>query len=206
MPDPRRAPDHGGGAAGGGRAPGTLLAAYRAGICPWPDAEGRLLWFSPDPRATLPLEAFHESHSLRRTRRRGRFTVTRDADFAGVMRGCATTHGATWITPDMHTGYVELHRLGWAHRVEVWRADVLVGGVYGVTAGGLFAAESMFHLAPDASKVALAALVEHLVARAFTLLDVQLLTPHLASLGAIEISRDEYLGRLRGALAAGATW
>jgi leucyl/phenylalanyl-tRNA--protein transferase len=206
MPDPRRAPDHGLVAAGGDLAPGTLLAAYRAGIFPWPDAEGRLLWFSPDPRATLPLEAFHESHSLRRTRRRGRFTVTRDADFAGVMRGCATTHGATWITPDMHTGYVELHRLGWAHSVEVWRADVLVGGVYGVTAGGLFAAESMFHLAPDASKVALAALVEHLVARAFTLLDVQLLTPHLASLGAIEISRDEYLGRLRGALAAGATW
>jgi leucyl/phenylalanyl-tRNA--protein transferase len=206
MPDPRRAPDHGLVAAGGDLAPGTLLAAYRAGIFPWPDAEGRLLWFSPDPRATLPLEAFHESHSLRRTRRRGRFTVTRDADFAGVMRGCATTHGATWITPDMHPGYVELHRLGWAHSVEVWRADVLVGGVYGVTAGGLFAAESMFHLAPDASKVALAALVEHLVARAFTLLDVQLLTPHLASLGAIEISRDEYLGRLRGALAAGATW
>jgi leucyl/phenylalanyl-tRNA--protein transferase len=206
MPDPRRAPDHGLVAAGGDLAPGTLLAAYRAGIFPWPDAQGRLLWFSPDPRATLPLDAFHESHSLRRTRRRGRFAVTRDEDFAGVMTGCATTHGATWITPDMHAAYVELHQLGWAHSIEVWRAEELVGGVYGVTVGGVFAAESMFHLAPDASKVALATLVEHLVARAFTLLDVQLLTPHLASLGAIEISRDEYLARLRTALAVRATW
>jgi leucyl/phenylalanyl-tRNA--protein transferase len=206
MPDPRRAPDHGLVAAGGDLAPGTLLAAYRAGIFPWPDADGRVLWFSPDPRAVLPLDAFHQSRSLQRTRRRGRFTATHDRDFAGVVAGCATAHGATWITPDIRSAYGELHRLDWAHSVEVWRGAELVGGVYGVTVGGLFAAESMFHLVPDASKVALATLVEHLVARAFTLLDVQLLTPHLASLGAIEISRDEYLARLPGALAGRSTW
>jgi leucyl/phenylalanyl-tRNA--protein transferase len=206
MPDPRRVPAHGLVAAGGDLTPGTLLAAYRAGIFPWPDADGRLLWFSPDPRAILPLDGFHESHSLKRTRRRDRFTVSRDRDFAAVIAECATAHGTTWITPDMQAAYVELSRLDWAHSVEVWEAERLVGGVYGVTVGGLFAAESMFHHASDASKVALAALVEHLVARGFTLLDVQLLTPHLASLGAIALSRAEYLGRLEAALAVPARW
>jgi len=186
--------------------PGTVLAAYRTGIFPWPDVDGRLLWFSPDPRAILPLAHFHASRSLQRTRRRGRFTVTRDRDFSAVVAGCATSHGATWITPEMRAAYAELHRLAWAHSVEVWRDEQLVGGVYGVTVGGLFAAESMFHHAPDASKVALAVLVEHLAAREFTLLDVQLLTPHLASLGAIEVSRNEYLSRLAAALPASALW
>jgi leucyl/phenylalanyl-tRNA--protein transferase len=187
-------------------APGTVLAAYRSGIFPWPDSDGRLLWFSPNPRAVIPLDAFHESRRLRRTRRGGRFTTTCDSAFAEVMTGCATAHGATWITPDMHAAYVALHRLGWAHSVEVWRDDALVGGVYGVTVGGLFAAESMFHHAADASKIALATLVGHLAARGFVLLDVQLLTPHLASLGAVEISRDAYLARLATALATPATW
>jgi leucyl/phenylalanyl-tRNA--protein transferase len=206
MPDPRRAPAHGLLAAGGDLAPGTVLAAYRAGIFPWPDTDGRLLWFSPNPRAVLPLDAFHESRSLARTRRRGRFTTSRDRDFPGVMAGCATSHGATWITPDMCAAYAALHALGWAHSIEVWEGERLVGGVYGVTVGGLYAAESMFHLAPDASKVALATLVEHLAARGFTLLDVQLRTPHLASLGAIEISRAEYLTRLAAALTADPSW
>src|SRR5262249_11211388 len=155
-----------------------------------------LLWWSPDPRAILPLDGFHESRSLRRVRRRRRFAVTRDVAFADVMRGCATAHGATWITPAMFVAYVRLHEMGWAHSVEVWRDGALAGGVYGVAVGGLFAAESMFHRATDASKVALAELVEHLARRAFALLDVQLLTPHLASLGAVEVSRDAYLGRL----------
>jgi leucyl/phenylalanyl-tRNA--protein transferase len=206
MPDPRRAPDHGLVAAGGDLTPGTVLAAYRAGIFPWPDTDSRLFWFSPNPRAILPLDGFHESRRLRRTRRQGRFVTTRDRDFTGVVDGCASAHGPTWITPAMRAAYAELHRLGWAHSVEVWAGDVLVGGVYGVTVGGLFAAESMFHHESDASKVALAELVAHLGARGFTLLDVQLATPHLTSLGAIEIPRDEYLVRLARALDASARW
>lgn len=206
MPDPRRAPDHGLVAAGGDLAPGTVLAAYRAGIFPWPDTDGSLFWFSPNPRAIIPLDGFHESRRLRRKRRQGRFTATRDQDFTAVVDGCATAHGATWITPDMRAAYGELHRLGWAHSVEVWADTTLVGGVYGVTVGALFAAESMFHHEPDASKVALAELVLHLRERGFALLDVQLATPHLASLGAVEISRDEYLALLSPALDAPTTW
>jgi leucyl/phenylalanyl-tRNA--protein transferase len=186
--------------------PGTLLAAYRAGIFPWPDDAGRLFWWSPDPRGILPFDRFHESRSLRRTRRRGRFTTTRDTAFADVMRGCATTHGPTWITPGMHAAYVRLHQMGWAHSVETWAHGALVGGVYGVALGGLFVAESMFHRASDASKIALGALVAHLRERGYVLLDVQLLTPHLASLGAIEMRRAEYLARLADALALDVTW
>lgn len=184
--------------------PGTLLAAYRAGVFPWPDDTGRLLWWSPDPRAILPLDGLHVSRSLRRVR--PRFAVTRDVAFADVMRGCATSHGPTWITPAMFAAYVRLHALGWAHSVEVWRAGALVGGVYGVAVGGLFAAESMFHRVRDASKVALVELVEHLAAQGFSLLDVQLLTPHLASLGAVEISRFAYLARVAAAQMAPVTW
>ena len=184
--------------------PGTLLTAYRAGIFPWPDDAGRLLWWSPDPRAVLPLDGFHVARSLRRVRKR--FGVTRDTAFADVMRGCASTHGPTWITPAMFVAYVHLHDLGWAHSVEVWHEGALVGGVYGVAVGGLFAAESMFHRVDDASKVALAGLVEHLSARGYDLLDVQLLTPHLASLGAVEIARDAYLERLARARDRVVTW
>jgi leucyl/phenylalanyl-tRNA--protein transferase len=184
--------------------PGTLLAAYRAGIFPWPDDAGRLLWWSPDPRAVMPLDGFHESRSLARARRR--FVLTRDRAFADVMRGCGSTHGPTWITPGMLNAYVRLHDLGWAHSIEVWRGGELAGGVYGVAVGGLFAAESMFHRARDASKVALAALVDHLRDRAFGLLDVQLLTPHLASLGAIEVAREAYLAGLAAVLGNPVTW
>lgn len=206
MPDPRAAPAHGLVGMGGDLAPGTVLAAYRAGIFPWPDADAHLLWFSPDPRAILPLDGFHESRRLARTRRQGRFTTTRDRDFEGVIDACATAHGATWITAGMRAAYVTLHRLGWTHSVEVWDGERLAGGVYGIAVGGLFAAESMFHYARDASKVALAALVEHLRTREFALLDVQLPTPHLASLGAVAISRRAYLTRLRAALEAPASW
>jgi leucyl/phenylalanyl-tRNA--protein transferase len=184
--------------------PGTLLAAYRAGIFPWPDDAGRLLWWSPDPRGVLPLDAVHVSRSLRRDR--PRFTVTYDTAFADVMRGCATSHGPTWITPSMFAAYVHLHGLGWAHSVEAWRDGALVGGVYGVAVGGLFAAESMFHRMRDASKVALVALAEHLVARGFAILDVQLLTPHLASMGAVEVPREAYLQALVRAVRADVTW
>jgi leucyl/phenylalanyl-tRNA---protein transferase len=184
--------------------PGTLLAAYRAGVFPWPDDAGRLLWWSPDPRAVMPLDGFHESRSLARARRR--FVLTRNRAFADVMRGCGSTHGPTWITPGMLNAYVRLHELGWAHSIEVWRGGELVGGVYGVAVGGLFAAESMFHRERDASKAALAALVDHLRDRAFGLLDVQLLTPHLASLGAIEVAREAYLAGLAAVLGNPVTW
>ena len=204
FPPPAEAPARAPLGIGADLEPGTLLAAYRSGIFPWPDDGGRLLWWSPDPRAILPLDAFHASRSLRKARRR--LAVTRDVAFAEVMRGCATAHGPTWITPGMFAAYVRLHQLGWAHSVETWLDGALVGGVYGVAVGGLFAAESMFHRVRDASKVALAELVAHLVARGFELLDVQLLTPHLASLGAIEIARDTYLARVADACDTEVTW
>jgi leucyl/phenylalanyl-tRNA--protein transferase len=199
MPDPRSAPPRGPVAAGGDLALGTVLAAYRCGIFPWPDAAGQLFWWSPDPRAILPLAGFHESRSLRRVRRRDRFRIGYDQACGAVIRVCAERPEGTWITPAMIDAYTRLHALGWVHSVEAWAGDTLAGGVYGVAIGGFFAAESMFHRVGDASKVALGALVERLGARGFALLDVQLLTPHLASLGAVEIARDEYLERLAAA-------
>jgi leucyl/phenylalanyl-tRNA--protein transferase len=201
MPEPADAMPSGLLAGGGDLEPGTLLAAYRTGIFPWPDAGGTLLWWSPDPRAVLPLDGMHVSRRLERTRRSGALRVTVDRACAAVMSGCADRAGGTWITPSMHAAYLRLHELRWVHSVEVWRGDELAGGLYGVAIGGFFAAESMFHAARDASKIALAALVEHLRARSFTLLDVQLQTPHLASLGVVEIPRSEYLARLAAAIA-----
>jgi leucyl/phenylalanyl-tRNA---protein transferase len=200
MPHPESAPPHGCLAAGGDLEPGTILAAYRSGIFPWPDPEGRLLWWSPDPRAVLPIHGFHESRSLRRLRRRGVYRTTRNAACPAVIAGCADRVEGTWITPAISHAYERLHRLGWVHSVEVWEGATLVGGVYGVAIGGLFAAESKFHRAPDASKIALAELVDWLAAERFHMLDVQLATDHLRTLGVIEIPRREYLARLAGAL------
>jgi leucyl/phenylalanyl-tRNA---protein transferase len=200
MPDPRRGDPGGLLAAGGDLEPGTILAAYRRGIFPWPDRDGQLLWWSPDPRAILPLDGFHESRSLRRKRRGGGFRVTIDAAFPAVVEGCAERAEGTWITGELALAYERLHRLGWARSVEVWRDDELAGGLYGVAIGGFFAAESMFHRVTDASKLALAALVEELRAGGFTLLDVQFRTRHLDSLGVVEIRRSEYLARLDAAL------
>jgi len=201
MPDPRSAPPEGLLASGGDLEPGTVLAAYRGGIFPWPDPAGRLLWWSPDPRAILPIDGFHESRSLRRTQRRRRFAVSFDRACAAVLAGCADRAEGTWITAPMTRAYLQLAELGWVHSVEVWAGERLVGGLYGVAIGGFFAAESMFHRETDASKVALAALVEHCAARGFALLDVQFLTDHLASLGAISLARDHYLARLGPAIA-----
>ncbi|MGH7804947.1 MAG: leucyl/phenylalanyl-tRNA--protein transferase, partial [Candidatus Binatia bacterium] len=120
MPDPRHSPPEGLVAAGGDLEPGTVLTAYRAGIFPWPDREGRVLWWSPDPRAILPLDGFHESQSLRRRRRSGRFQVTVDRAFAAVLAGCADRPEGTWITAGITHAYRRLHRLGWAHSIEVW--------------------------------------------------------------------------------------
>jgi leucyl/phenylalanyl-tRNA---protein transferase len=190
---------------GGKLSPEWLLDAYGHGIFPWPisDFETPLAWWSPDPRAVIEFERFHVSRRLQRTCRSGKFTVTRDADFAGVIRGCAMAPGRvgqTWLTPEMIDAYVRLHKLGHAHSVETWLAGELAGGVYGVAIGGLFAAESKFFRVRDASKVALVHLVEHLASRRFTLLDIQQLTPHTARLGAVGIPRTEYLARVGGAI------
>jgi leucyl/phenylalanyl-tRNA--protein transferase len=182
-----------------------LLDAYRQGIFPWPveEIDEPMFWWSLDPRAILELDALHVSRRLRRTLRSGRFEVTCDRDFAGVIRGCARgpgREGGTWITPRMIRAYTQLAEAGHAHSVEVWRDGRLAGGIYGVAIDGLFAGESMFARSRDASKVALAHLVGHLRARGYRLFDIQQLTPHMRRLGAIEVSRREYLRRLAEAL------
>jgi leucyl/phenylalanyl-tRNA--protein transferase len=181
--------------------PGTVLAAYRAGLFPMRVMlDGPLAWWSPDPRGILPLDGLHVSRSLRRAGRR--FSATIDTDFHSVIQACADPdrpHG--WIDASFVDAYCELHRLGWAHSVEVWSDDELVGGVYGIAIGGFFAGESMFHRATDASKVALVALVERLVSGGGVLFDVQWTTDHLASLGAVDVDRERYLELLADALA-----
>lgn len=203
FPDPRGAEDDLVGV-GADLAPGTLLAAYRQGIFPMPERGTRppMHWYSPVERGVLPLDGLRVSRSLRRSLRD--FEVTVDTCFADVVAACGDpTRDGGWITRDIAAAYAELHRLGWAHSVEVWRDGELAGGLYGVGTGGLFAGESMFHRVRDASKVALVALVRLLTADGVEgrLLDVQWVTPHLASLGAVEVPRAEYLRRLEAALA-----
>jgi leucyl/phenylalanyl-tRNA---protein transferase len=179
--------------------PALLERAYRLGCFPMPDEHDVIGWYQPDPRAVIPLEGFHVSRSLQRKLAKNVFAATFDQDFTAVMRGCAQRQ-PTWITPEFVAAYSHLHRLGKAHSVEVWRGAQLAGGVYGVHLGGAFFAESMFHTVTDASKIALAKLVERLRERGFALLECQWLTPHLASLGAVEIPHKEYLRRLDAAL------
>jgi leucyl/phenylalanyl-tRNA--protein transferase len=201
FPDPDQALDDPNGllAIGGDLSVERLLLAYRSGIFPW--TADPPTWWSPDPRGILPLEGLHISRSLARTLRRAPFAVTRDRAFAAVVRACAVTrrHG-NWITPEIARAYTRLHEAGHAHSVECWQGDQLVGGIYGVSTGGLFAGESMFHTVDDASKVALVSLVEHLRARGFVLFDIQMVTPTTRHFGAVEIPRREYLARLRAAL------
>ena len=182
--------------------PELLLAAYAQGIFPMAvNARGRLGWFSPDPRALIPLdERFHVPHGLRRALKKGRFTITVDQDFEGVIRACAQSHGETWISPEIRRGYTELHRAGHAHSVEARLEGRLVGGLYGVRLGAAFFGESMFHWETDASKVALVALVERLRAGGFRLLDTQWTTPHLERFGAFEMPKADYLKILRAAV------
>ena len=184
---------------------GTLLAAYRAGMFPMPlGLDGPLGWWSPDPRGILPLDRVHVSRSLRKAR--GRFEIRIDTAFDEVVAACAAPgRKGRWITPSIRTAYRQLHTLGWAHSVEAWTHDgELAGGLYGVRVDGLFAGESMFHHRTDASKVALLGLVTWLRAEDVELLDVQWTTPHLVSLGAVDVPRSEYLARLRQALGSGA--
>jgi leucyl/phenylalanyl-tRNA--protein transferase len=187
-------------AIGGDLSVPRLLEAYRHGIFPWYEEGLPVLWWSPDPRAILELDGLYVSQRLERTMRSRRFRISFDGDFRGVIRGCATAHGPTWITREMLAAYTRLHDRGHAHSVEVWHDDRLAGGIYGVQIGGFFAGESMFYRARDASKVALVALVRHLAARGFALFDLQILNDHTQSLGAVEISRSVYLRRLREAV------
>lgn len=199
----RATPDEWGRVAQGGDfEPSTIIAAYRAGCFPWPHPEIEYLWCSPDPRAIIPIGGMHIAGRLERKIRAGAFRVTVDAAFERVIEGC--TRGrpeGTWITPSLMAAYIELHELGWAHSVEAWTADGrLAGGVYGIRIGRMFGAESMFHAVTDGSKGALAGFMQWCQEEAIELVDVQVLTPHTESLGAIEISRSEYLRRLTRAL------
>lgn len=179
--------------------PELLVAAYTRGLFPM-DLDGEIGWFSPDPRAIIPLEGFHASKTLRQTSRSGRFDIRLDTAFARVMRLCRDRVEGTWISDEIIEVYTELHRLGLAHSVEAWRRDELAGGLYGVAIGGAFFGESMFHRERDASKVALLALVERLRRQGFALLDVQWPTEHLTRFGAVEIPREDYLRRLAAAI------
>ncbi len=165
------------------------------------DKRGTIAWFSPDPRAIIPLDArFHIPHGLRRVLKNNPFEITVDKDFPSVIRACAKRCGSTWISRSIITSYCQLHELGHAHSVETWSKGKLVGGLYGVHIGAAFFGESMFHRVTDASKVALVALVERLRQRSFVLLDTQWQTPHLRQFGTVEISRLEYLRVLERAI------
>jgi leucyl/phenylalanyl-tRNA--protein transferase len=179
----------------------TVFAAYCRGLFPMHLSTGELAWWSPDPRGVLPLDGLRVTRSLAKSVRR--FDVTIDRAFTDVMRECGDEgREAGWITSEFIATYTRLHEMGWAHSVEVWRDGLLVGGLYGIEIGGLFAGESMFHRERDASKVALVSLVERLRAcGGARLLDVQWSTDHLASLGAVAVPRPEYLRRLDSALA-----
>lgn len=180
--------------------PGTILAAYRHGLFPMPVRRGVTAWWSPEQRGILPLDGLRVSRSLRKSC--GRYRIGVDTAFDEVIDACADRHRpGAWITREIKRAYQRLHQLGWVHSVEAWSLDGrLAGGLYGVAVGGLFAGESMFHRQSDASKVALVALVERLRQGGALLLDVQWLTPHLESLGAVEIPRAEYHRRLSRAL------
>jgi leucyl/phenylalanyl-tRNA--protein transferase len=206
LPDPQAADPDGIVGIGADLAPGTLLAAYRQGLFPMHlDRRGRILgWWAPDPRGVIPLDGLRVSRSLRRSSRR--FEIRVDTVFPEVVKACAEprARGGHWIHPTIVGAYCELHRLGWTHSVEAWdrHTGELAGGLYGVAIGGLFAGESMFHRATDASKVALVGLVEILRRDGDPdrLFDVQWATPHLASLGAVEMPAAEYRRHLSAAL------
>ncbi len=183
-------------AAGGDLSPRRLIAGYQRGIFPWFSAGDPILWWAPNPRTILFPERMKISRSLGKTLRRGGYTVRLDSDFPAVMAGCAAPRGAeggTWITPEMAAAYQRLHQLGFAHSVETWIDGELAGGLYGVALGRVFFGESMFSRRTDASKIALAHLCRFLEARAFGVIDCQMNTAHLASLGAEEICREQFV-------------
>lgn len=194
-------------AVGGDLQPDRLLDAYRQGIFPWGTVEGHPLWYNPDPRMVLFPEEFRLSRSLRKILRSGRLTVTFDTNFRGVITACAATprpgQDGTWITQEMIDAYIRLHELGWAHSVETSVEGELIGGLYGLAIGRMFYGESMFSHRDNASKFAFAYLIRHLLEHGFGMIDCQMYTDHLASLGAREIPRDEFLQRLQQLTASG---
>jgi leucyl/phenylalanyl-tRNA--protein transferase len=204
FPSPESADAGGLVAVGGDLSIPRLLDAYRQGIFPWYEAGGPILWWSPDPRLVLEPQAFRASRSLCAVIRRGTFEVRLDTAFADVIRACAETkrrhEEGTWITPEVQSAYTTLHEIGYAHSIESWSDGELVGGLYGLLIGRCFFGESMFSRRTDASKVALAALVEHLNKLDVPLIDCQVTSAHLLSLGAREIPRAEFLRRLKEAL------
>ncbi|HEX2835040.1 MAG TPA: leucyl/phenylalanyl-tRNA--protein transferase [Thermoanaerobaculia bacterium] len=206
FPDPRYAPSDVV-AMGEDLRPETLREAYRRGIFPWPHPGLPLPWFSPRRRAVIFFEELHVGRSLRKRQKSAPFTFTIDRDFASVIRACAETQrpdqDGTWIGENMIAAYTRLHAAGDVHSVEVWNGEELAGGLYGVDAGGTFTGESMFHRQPDASKLALLFLIEHLRARGAKFLDCQVMTPHMAALGAREIKRAQFLDLLAEEQASG---
>jgi leucyl/phenylalanyl-tRNA--protein transferase len=201
FPDPAGAGEDGLVGIGADLEPATLIDAYRRGIFPWPHPGAPLPWFSPDPRGVIPLDGVRCARSLRARLRNSGWETTVDRAFAAVVAGCADRtgvlrEGGTWITAPMRVAYQHLHDLGHAHSLEVWAGGELVGGLYGVGVGGVFTGESMFHLVSDASKVALVDLTARLTAAGGRLIDVQMVTPHLASLGARDLPRAEFLDLL----------
>jgi leucyl/phenylalanyl-tRNA---protein transferase len=188
-------------AIGADLAPARLLDAYCRGIFPWGTYEGHALWYSPDPRMVLFPAEFRLSASLRKTLRAGQYEVRFDSDFPAIIGACAATprpgQDGTWISPDMMDAYIRLHELGWAHSVEVYAEGNLTGGLYGLAIGRMFYGESMFSRQSNASKIAFAHLVRYLLAHDFGMVDCQMRTGHLASLGAREIPRNDFLARLQ---------
>lgn len=205
FPPPEAATDEGVVAAGGDASAERLVLAYSQGIFPWPVEGMPLLWFSPDPRFVLLPEAIHVSRSLRRRIARRVFDVRADTAFADVIRGCAGAHRpgqrGTWITPELVRGYEELFARGYAHSIEAWRDGELVGGIYGVSLGAAFFAESMYAREPDASKVALVTLAGNAACWGMQFIDCQVHTAHVERFGAQDWSRERYLRELRAALA-----
>ncbi len=207
FPDPRSADDEGLVAVGGDLSVPRLLEAYRNGIFPW--TVKPITWWSPDPRGIFELDGFHASRSLTRIIQKQIFQITIDRAFREVMEACAAPakgRRTTWISPQFVQAYTELHRQGHAHSVECWQDSKLVGGIYGVSVNALFAGESMFHRASNASKVALFHLIEHLRRKKFLLFDIQMLTPITSQLGAVAIPRESYLKRVAGAMRSSASF
>ncbi|MEC8689997.1 MAG: leucyl/phenylalanyl-tRNA--protein transferase [Verrucomicrobiota bacterium] len=179
--------------------PDFLLQAYRMGIFPMAMEQGEIGWFSPDPRGVIPLDTFHQTKSLKRVVSSGKFEIRINFSFSEVIDGCAERE-ETWIDETVRESYITLSSGGYAHSVETWFKGELVGGLYGVSIGGAFFGESMFSREPNASKVALVALVEHLRKRKFILLDTQWTTPHLRQFGAVDIPKNEYMKQLNEAI------
>lgn len=202
FPDPARALDDPNGllAFGGDLTPARLMAAYGRGIFPWYGEGDPLMWWSPDPRCVFSTDGVHRSKRLQRSLRHSAWSLSMDQAFVDVMRACAAPRAGesgTWITADMLIAYTNLHQLGYAHSLEVWDADRLIGGIYGVAIGQIFSAESMFSHADNASKVALIALCRALRGWNFPLLDAQVPNPHLMRMGAVTLPRAEYLHQLQ---------